>query len=87
MEGRQEYEESAHLVKAGLEELEALRGVLTVEYEVLFDLVYIEEHLDTAVQITRVSQILEALILVVFNFLHTLGLGTDCFIRLATLLK
>lgn len=87
MERRKKYEEAAHLIKARFHGLEALSGVLPIKNEVLFDLVDIEEHLNTAVQITRVSQILKALDPVVFNFLATLGIPTDCFIGLAALLK
>ena len=61
--------------------------MLAVEYEVLFDLVDIVEHLDTAVQVTRVPQILKALRPVVLNFLLALRLSADRFAGLTTLLE
>ena len=61
--------------------------MLAVEYEVFFDLVDIVEHLDTAVQITRVPQILKALRPVVLDFLLALRLSADRFVGLTTLLE
>lgn len=79
MERGEQYEEAAHLVKARFEQLKSQRRVLTVEDEVLSDLVDIVKHLNAAVQVTRVPQILEALSPIILNFLLVLGLGADHF--------